>query len=139
LQDWNGTSKLTQAYPRHAGYDWTPAFGWKWGNRGGVSSAPVEKPHRTSWRPILETEFDLAYSPLMEMEFGKGRITLCTLDLEDHAAVDPAANTLAKRVLEYVRTAPIAAKANRVLYIGADSGAKTLDNLGVKLHTRHCH
>jgi beta-galactosidase len=131
LQDWNGTSKLTQAYPRHAGYDWTPAFGWKWGNRGGVSSAPLEKPHRTSWRPILETEFDMAYSPLMEMEVGKGRITLCTLDLEDHAGIDPAANTLAKQLLQYVRTAPIAAKANRVIYIGGDSGAKTLDNLGV--------
>jgi beta-galactosidase len=130
LQDWNGTSKLTQAYPHYAGYDWAPAFGWKWGNRHGVSSAPVEKPHRTSWRPILETEFDLAYSPLMEMEFGKGRITLSTLDLEDHVTVDPAANKLARQMFEYVRTAPLAPKANRVLYIGDDAGAKTLDDLG---------
>jgi beta-galactosidase len=131
LRDWNGVSKLTEAYPHYAGFDWVPAMGWKWGNRHGVSSAPVEKPHRSSWRPILETEFDLAYSPLMEMELGKGRITLATLDLEDHAAVDPAVNKLAKQVLEYVRTAPITAKASRVLYIGDDAGTKTLDNLGV--------
>jgi beta-galactosidase len=75
--------------PRYPGYEWTWAYGWRWGNRGAVSSAPVEKPHRSSWRPILETEFDLAYTPLMEMDHGKGRITLCTLDLEDHRRFRP--------------------------------------------------
>ena len=58
---------------------------------GGVSSAAIEKPHRSGWRPLLECEFDLAYTPLMEMDYARGRVILCTLDLEDHLDQDPAA------------------------------------------------
>ena len=39
---------------------------------GGVTSAAIEKPHRSGWRPLLECEFDLAYTPLMELDYGKG-------------------------------------------------------------------
>ncbi|MDQ3814864.1 MAG: beta-galactosidase, partial [Armatimonadota bacterium] len=131
LQDWNGVSKLVEAYPHYPGYQWLHAYGWHWGNRGAVSSTPIEKPHRTSWRPILETEFDLAYTPLMEMEYGRGRLTFCTLDLEDHVTQDPAARKLARQLMEYMRTAPITPKAQKVLYIGDDNGAKMLDMLGV--------
>jgi beta-galactosidase len=38
-------------------------YGWHWGNRGGVASAAIEKPHLAGWRPILHGEFDMAYSP----------------------------------------------------------------------------
>jgi beta-galactosidase len=65
-----------------------PYAGWRWGNRGTVASAAIEKPHRSGWRPLLETEFDLAYSPLMELDYGKGKIVWSQLDLEDHAALD---------------------------------------------------
>jgi beta-galactosidase len=131
LRDWNGVSKLVEGYPRYPGYQWVPTYGWHWGNRHAVSSTPIEKPHRTSWRPILETEFDLAYTPLMEMEYGRGRLTFCTLDLEDHITQDPAAHKLARQLMEYVRTAPITPKAERVIYVGDDNGAKTLDMLGL--------
>jgi hypothetical protein len=30
-------------------------------------------------------EFDLAYSPLMELDYGEGKIIWSQLDLEDHA------------------------------------------------------
>jgi beta-galactosidase len=132
LRDWNGSSRLTEAYPHYPGFEWAYTYGWKWGNRGGVSSAPVEKPHRTSWRPILETEFDLAYTPLMEMDYGKGRIVLSTLDLEDHALVDPAARKLARQLVDYVVSAPLSPKATIVNYIGDDAGATLLNSLGVK-------
>ncbi|MCX7002514.1 MAG: hypothetical protein NTV22_04490 [bacterium] len=131
LRDWRGESALVPAYPDFPGFEGYPSYGWHWGNRGGVSSCPIEKPHRTSWRPILESEFDLAYTPLMEMEFGRGRVTFCTLDLEDHAASDPAAARLAAQVLDYVLTAPITPKATRVAYLGDDRGARLLDDMGI--------
>jgi beta-galactosidase len=68
-----------------------PYAGWRWGNRGTVASASVEKPHRSGWTPLLESEFDLAYSPLMELDFGRGKVLWSQLDLEDHATLDPAA------------------------------------------------
>jgi beta-galactosidase len=131
LSDWNGASKVVESHPKMIGYEWPPNFGWRWGNRGSVATTPIEKPHRSSWRPILEHEFDLAYTPLMEMEVGKGRVTLSTLDVEDNVPVDPAARKLAAQLLNYVTTAPITPKATKVLYVGDDNGAKTLDDLGV--------
>jgi beta-galactosidase len=90
----------------------------------------VEKPHRSGWRPILESEFDLAYSPLMELDYGRGRVALCTLDLEDHAQSDPAAERLTRQLVECVRTAPLAPRAVAT-YLGDDTGAALLDRLGV--------
>ena len=143
LRDWTGISDLTEAYPKYplCKPAWrSPDHGWHWGNRGAVSSAAVEKPHRSSWRPILECEFDLAYTPLMELEYGKGRLILCALDLESHADQDPVARLLAKRVVEYAATAEILPKAERVIALGASA---LLDELGVvcakaeKLDTEH--
>jgi beta-galactosidase len=58
LRDWTGSSTLTEAYPEYAG-DYLrgnerdqPYAGWHWGNRGGVSSAAIEKPHRSGWRAM---------------------------------------------------------------------------------------
>ncbi len=84
-----------------------PYAGWHWGNRGGVTSAAIEKPHRSGWRPLLECEFDLAYTPLMELDYGQGRLIVCTLDLEDHVALDPAARRMAGRVMDYALHSPL--------------------------------
>ena len=90
LRDWTGSSTLIEAYPKYVGNYLKgnegdqPYAGWHWGNRGAVTSAAIEKPHRSGWRPLLECEFDLAYTPLMELDYGKGRLIVCTLDLEDH-------------------------------------------------------
>lgn len=132
LVNWNGSSTLVEGYPNYPGHEWVPNFGWRWGNRHAVTSAAVEKPHRSSWRPILETEFDLAYSPLMEMDYGKGRVTLCTLDLEGRTAPDPAADRLARQLIEHVMSAELPGKAERVLYLGGERGRATLDALGVR-------
>jgi hypothetical protein len=139
LRDWAGTSDLVEAYPdpdktprgAHGG----PKYGWRWGNRHMVTSAPVEKPHRSGWRPILEAEFDLAYTPLMELDYGKGRLIWCGLDLEEHATVDPAARRVARQLMQYAATAPLSPRAATVTYVGGDSGANLLDSLGV-IYTR---
>ncbi|MCX7847886.1 MAG: hypothetical protein N2595_07655, partial [bacterium] len=131
LRDWRGESKLRPGYPVYPGFDGYFTYGWRWGNRGGVSSCPIEKPHRGSWRPLLEGEFDLAYTPLMEMEYGKGRVTICTLDLEDHVGEDPAAERVAKQLLGHVMRGSVRRKARRVEYVGGGRDAELLRGLGV--------
>jgi beta-galactosidase len=137
LRDWAGSSTLIEAYPIYEG-DYLrgnerdqPYAGWHWGNRGGVSSAAIEKPHRSGWRPLLECEFDLAYTPLMELDYGKGRLLVCTLDLGDHMALDPAARRLAGRIMDYAAHAPLSPQMQKVVYIGGAAGAAWLDKIGV--------
>jgi beta-galactosidase len=137
LRDWTGSSTLIDAYPVYQG-DYLrgnerdqPYAGWHWGNRGGVSSAAFEKPHRSGWRPLLECEFDLAYTPLMELDYGKGRLLLCTMDLEDHEALDPVARCLAGRIIDYALHNPLSPRADKVVYLGGNEGAAWLDKIGV--------
>ena len=135
LRDWNGSSTLLAAFPEYVGSYLRgnereqPYAGWHWGNRGGVSSAPIEKPHRSGWRPLLECEFDLAYTPLMELDYGRGRLIACTLDLEDHP--DPAARRIATRIIEYALHCPLSPRLSKVVYLGGASGAAWLDEIGV--------
>jgi beta-galactosidase len=137
LRDWTGSSTLMAAYPEYVG-DYLrgnerdqPYAGWHWGNRGGLSSAAIEKPHRSGWRPLLECEFDLAYTPLMELDYGQGRLLLCTLDLEDHVALDPAARRMAGRIMDYALHSPLSPRASKVVYVGGSAGAAWLDRIGV--------
>lgn len=137
LRDWSGHSSLNQAYPQYVG-DYLrgnerdqPYAGWHWGNRGGVSSAAIEKPHRSGWRALLECEFDLAYTPLMELDYGRGRLVVCTLDLEDHVPLDPAARRMAGRILDVALHSPLTPQAARVVYLGGPAGAAWLDRIGV--------
>lgn len=130
LRDWKGISNLVEAYPEYP-LEEIPPYGWHWGNRGAVTSSAVEKPHRGGWRPILECEFDLAYSPLMELNYGEGLLIICTLDLEDHASLDPAANRLVHQLLGYLNRGKISPTSRKVIYVGGQKGAKLLDFLGV--------
>ncbi|HEY9807822.1 MAG TPA: sugar-binding domain-containing protein [Halomicronema sp.] len=137
LRDWTGESTLTEAYPNtlNGGVKrnphGTPWYGWHWGNRGAVSSIPIEKPHNSGWRAILQSEFDLAYTPLMELEYGKGRLILTTLDLEDHYALDPVPVKLTNQLINYAKTANLSTIKNQVVLIGSDTDAQKLDALGV--------
>jgi len=137
LRDWTGNSTLIAAYPEYV-RDYLrgnereqPYAGWHWGNRGGVSSAAIEKPHRSGWTPLLECEFDLAYTPLMELNYGKGRLIVCTLDLEDHVALDPAARLMADHIMNYALHSPLVPRVNKVVYLGGSDGAAWLDQIGV--------
>ena len=137
LRDWTGSSTLIEAYPEYVG-DYLrgnerdqPYAGWHWGNRGGVSSAAIEKPHRSGWRPLLECEFDLGYTPLMELDYGQGRLIVCTLDLEDHLAQDPAARRMAGRIIDYALHSPLSPQVSKVVYLGGATGAAWLDKIGV--------
>lgn len=139
LRDWTGFSDLKVQYEQQLGPGKEmyakPLFAWHWGNRGGVSSAPVEKPHYGGWTPILETEFDLAYSPLMEVRFGKGRVILCCLDVEERAGVDPAAERFVMELMKYA-TSALPVPPRRVAFIGDESGKQLLNKFQVKADTK---
>jgi beta-galactosidase len=147
LRDWRGHSTLLNPRPdylntyrgdkdpdiRRSSTQY-PYAGWRWGTRGTVASAAIEKPHRSGWRPLLESEFDLQYSPLMELDFGNGKLIWSQLDLEDHATLDPAANRLAQQVIEY-STKVLLAPRVVVNYIGGATGSALLKSLDLRFQT----
>jgi len=134
LRNWTGTTTLHEPYPwlpRRKGMN-SPEHGWRWGNRHVVSSGAIEVPHRTGWRPLLVGEFALAYSPLMELDLGAGRLIWSQLDLEDQAPVDPAADRLARNLFEYAAAAPLNPTLPTVAVGGA---AELLASVGIQAKT----
>lgn len=137
LRDWNGQSSLVEAYPDYlnrpikVGMYGVPYYGWHWGNQGALSGAAIEKPHLSGWKPILECEFDLAYSPLMELSLGNGSVTLCTLDLEDYYQRDPVAEKLTNQLLQYAATNDLHPRLKNVSYLGDDEGRLQLSKMGL--------
>lgn len=133
LRDWAGSSRLipeTDTAHPEAAAERMPPYGWHWGNRHAVSSAAIEVPHRAGWRPVIACEFDVSYTPLAEVPVGAGTLTVCTLDLEDHAAADPAAELIARSVL-----VTAASEKNEprtpVYYLGGAAGAEILSTSGI--------
>ncbi len=131
LQNWAGESALVEPYPKVRDVNAQERYGWHWGNRGAVASCAVEKPHHTGWTPILECEWDLAYSPLMELSLGTGAVFFCGLDLEDHWDKDPAAKKLAGQFLAYAKSRVITPRAAKTVCVGAEADFKLLDSMGL--------
>jgi beta-galactosidase len=141
LRNWAGTGTLNTAYPDYMnnGYeksaDDSPIYGWHWGNRGSVATNAIEKPHNSSWTPLLECEFDMAYSPLMELNYGKGKLIWCSLDVEDHADKDPIAQILTKRLITYAQNTLPAIRNRKTIFIGNSHQHKLLDDVGLNYTT----
>lgn len=133
LRDWCGQGTLVpefwggvEEFPNT-----DPPFGWHWGNRGSVTSCAIEKPHRSGWTPLLECEFDLAYTPLMELRYGKGLAVWCTLDLERSGKDEPIASEIVLWLLRYAETTTVPPRLP-TFFIGDDASEKVLQALGVK-------
>jgi beta-galactosidase len=137
FRNWNGESRLTEAYPDYVnapvkkGSSEIPYYGWHWGNQGGVATGALEKPHRSGWRPLLQCEFDMAYSPLMELPYGKGQVVWSNLDLEDHFAQDVVAATMAGRLIRYMDTLRPLPRTTEIILLGTPKDAALLDDLGL--------
>ncbi len=133
LVDWRGEGTLVPKFwggiEEYSNSD--PPFGWHWGNRGSVTSAAIEKPHRSGWTPILECEFDLSYTPLMELHYGRGLAIWCTLDLEGRTEKEPVTIDLLNRILQYAQTAQVKPRIE-TFYIGNGDGERLLRLLGVR-------
>ncbi|MBD3175642.1 MAG: hypothetical protein GF320_10715 [Armatimonadia bacterium] len=121
-ETWGGPEELSTV---------NPPYGWHWGNRGSVSGGMFEKPHHSGWRPLLEGEFDLAYTPLMELSFGEGYAMLCQLDLEARTDTDPVARELARRMVDHALTVVPDPRAESTVYLGGPQGEAALFRIGL--------
>ncbi len=105
FRDWPGRGTLVPP-EENTGFDHpvntAPTFGYRWGTRGSVSSAAWEIPHHSGWKPLLQGEFDLSYSPLMTLELGRGHVLFCGLDLEERDAENPVGDLLLQRLLTWL-------------------------------------
>lgn len=131
LRDWNGAGSLV-ATNTILGELPIPSYGWHRSNQGSVSSACIEKPHHGSWRPLLESQFDLAYSPLLVHRWGKGHVVVCSLDFEERGASDPAADLCLQSLLTYAAKLKPAQSLPAVV-LANDSDQKFYASLGLDL------
>ena len=125
-QDWSGKSTLKANKHERS------TLGWHWGNRGAVCSVPIEKPHFGGWKSIFECGFDLAFSPLMELEYSKGTFLLCQFDLEDHWDKDPVAKLLTQRIIDYVINKNDSNLQKNTFYSGNKKWQKIFNMMGLE-------
>ena len=97
LRDWRGSPDLLPAFRRAYAHDGPRAP--KGSNRGAVASVVLRLPAAVGFAPLLNCEFDLDYSPLLQWRYGRGSIFFCTLDFEGRIGSDPAATLLAANLL----------------------------------------
>lgn len=102
-----------------------------WGNHGSVASVVIETPHRGPFTPILECEFDLAYSPLLEWRHGKGCIVFCQLDMTGRVGLDPTATRIARNLVTFLDKPFKQSQNRKVVYAGSYEGWQFVASLGM--------
>lgn len=122
LLNWRGSPDLLPEGKPAKLYDAQHAP--KWTNRHAVASVAIEIPQVVGFTPILQTEFDLAYSPLLEWRYGRGVVLFSTLDITSRVGIDPAATTLAQNLLQFLQDASLPAL--RTVYYEGPAGGETL-------------
>lgn len=103
----------------------------KWTNRHAVASVVLKTPQVAGFTPLIETEFDLAYTPLLQWREGKGSVYFSSLDFSARLGVDPAATLLAGNLIKTISSTPHSATVP-VYYLGGDEGLTRLRQLGVE-------
>ncbi|MBI2302654.1 MAG: hypothetical protein HYU66_27425 [Armatimonadetes bacterium] len=99
--NWRGAGKLlptTSAGMRL----WPWAHGPHWANTGSVASVVIETPSAVGFTPLLDCEFDLAYTPLLWLRHGKGEVLWSQLDLMGRIGAEPAADRVARGLVGYL-------------------------------------
>ena len=103
---------------------------WRCGNRGNVASVLIEKPPRGDFFPILDGGYGLQYSPLLEYREGRGMVLFCQMDVTGRTEGDPAAETLARNVIDYV-SAWKPSPRRKAVYVGDAVGKRHLEAMGI--------
>ncbi len=142
LRNWRGEATVL---PSRLKYQMRPRHGptvkwcdipvtrlWRCGNRGNVASVLIEKPARGDFLPILDGGYSLQYSPLMEYREGKGMMLFCQIDITGRTEDDPAGQTLARNILQYVSTWQPPPR-RQVIYVGDSAGRQHFESAGVSL------
>jgi len=144
LRDWRGEATILPPrlkYELSRRYNGAPTVKWcdidvtrvwRSGCRGNVASVLIEKPMRGDFLPIVDGGFSLQYSPLMEYREGKGMVLWCQMDVTGRTENDPAAERLARNLIEYV-SAWKPAPNRRALYVGDPAGKSHLEKAGVSV------
>jgi beta-galactosidase len=126
--NWRGSPDLLPEGKYARTYDVQKAP--KWTNTHAVASVVIKTPEVVGFTPVLQTEFDMAYSLLLEWRYGKGMVTFCTIDLTGRAGVDPVATLLAANLLKrQLMTLPATKK---IYYAGDTKGKSLMDIIGVQ-------
>jgi hypothetical protein len=143
LRNWRGESTTLPSrltYERTAQFNYATQVNWagipvtrvwRCGNRGNVASALIEKPACGDFLPILDGGYALQYTSLVEHRTGKGMVLFCQTDISGRTESDPAAETLARNILNYVATwkpSPM----RTVVYAGDPTGLTYLASTGVR-------
>ena len=141
LRDWRGDATILP--PRLVKYETRPMHGptlqwcgititrvWRCGNRGNVASVLIEKPACGNFLPVVDGGFSLQYSPLMEYREGRGIVVFCQMDVTGRTETDPAAERLARNLIDYV-SARQPAPARKALYVGDSAGKAHLEKAGI--------
>lgn len=102
---------------------------WRAGNRGNVASVLIEKPARGDFLPIVDGGFGLQFSPLMEYREGKGLVLFCQMDVTGRTEDDPAAETLARNLVQYAAEWKPTPR-RQVVYAGDEPGRRHLEQAG---------
>ncbi len=102
---------------------------WRSGCRGSVASVLIEKPACGDFFPLVDGGFSLQYSPLLEYREGKGMVLFCQLDVSGRTESDPAAETVARNILQYAAEWKPAPERTAV-YAGDPAGQKHLTAAG---------
>ena len=135
FRDWRGESDLLPSMPLYR-FFWMPGTKrfQKWTNEGVVSSVMLRKPHYGNFRPLLDGDFDLWETPLLEWLYGKGRIIFCQLDVTNaRGATDPVAKRVLRNLFGYFDSRSSGAKPDPfkpTYLLGKDR--RLLDVRGVK-------
>ena len=127
LVDWRGSPNLLPEGSQVRTYDNQRAPHWT--NRHAVASVVLKTPEVAGFTPILKTEFDLAYSPLVEWRSGRGAVYFSSLDLTGRVGIDPAATRLADNLIRSLAR-PLA-DTLPVHYRGDAAGAALLQRLQI--------
>lgn len=98
--NWRGTPNLLPEKEWARSYDFYRAP--KWTNTHAIASVAIETPGTAGFESLVNCEFDLRYSALLRMRFGRGAIWYSTFDFSTHAGSDPAAAEFAARLLREV-------------------------------------
>ena len=148
LRDWTGASTLLPEHltdieeieTHNPEWQWcgqTSSRVWRCGNRNSVASVLIEKPAIGDWRALIDGEFDLQYSPLIENVTSDGRIIFCQLDVSGRTDPDLVADMLTIRIINdlYRPSDAEMSAANRECIILGDNARKLVSGLGIQTET----
>ncbi len=140
LHDWRGEATILPPQFEYE-IDYSPTVEWcgirvkrcwRVGNRGNVASALIEKPASGDFLSVIDGGYSLQYTPLVEYREGKGAVLFCQMDVTGRTEADPAAEALARNILQYAVDWEPSPRRTAV-YVGDALGREHLEATGLAL------